>query len=753
MTRPQLLAPALLASAALLSAPASASQAVDGWLSWRGPFQNGTSSETGLPDTIEAGGESELWTYDLRGRGTPAIADGRVFVFGYEGENADLQEVLVCLNEADGTRLWEHRFSDFLSDVIYDRYSIGAPTVDPETGDVFLFTSGGLVSRFSPEGQLRWQHSLMSEFGRLTFPNGRIGAPLIAEDKVIVHFISTSWGPQGPARDRFFAFDKDTGYVVWTATPGVGPKDSSFSYPVLAERGGRLMLYAGTGCGNIVSLDARTGDLGWRCQVSIGGVNSAVVVYGDRLIAIHGKENLDTSTIGRMFSLPLDPPATDGRGPTQLDASAEFWRADLVAFSSSPVLVGDRVYQTVATGDLYCLDAASGEAKWHVKLAPDQIHASPVYGDGKLYVPMNNGTFHVVRPTDEGPEIVCQTELAGSCLGAPAIAGGRVYVHTTEKLYCFGKPGSAPTAGAAVAAGGNAFGTARGEAGEGARLQIVPAEILLRPGDKVPMDARLLDANGHQAGSERDVAWDAGALGVRVDVEGVLHVPNDAQPGTGVLKGTAGELSSGTRIRIVPHTPTYDFDTTELKPHPKHEGVAYADPPSHWIGAKLKWEVRELDGQKVLAKTLDNSLFQRSTSLFGHPDMSNYTVQVDVMTDGNRRSMSTAGVLNQRYLIQLKGNYQQIEVSSNMERIKESVPFKIRPGTWYTLKTRVDLAEDGSGVVRAKAWKRGEPEPEAWNIEVEHKDAHRSGSPGLFGFAPQSRFHVYVDNLSVTPND
>ena len=39
-------------------------------------------------------------------------------------------------------------------------------------------------------------------------------------------------------------------------------------------------------------------------------------------------------------------------------------------------------------------------------------------------------------------------------------------------------------------------------------------------------------------------------------------------------------------------------------------------------------------------------------------------------------------------------------------------PFAWEPNAWYHLKTRVDVAADGSGVVRAKAWKKGEPEPD-----------------------------------------
>ena len=41
---------------------------------------------------------------------------------------------MLCLNEADGKKVWEHAYNDYLSDTVYSRYSVGSPTVDPETG-------------------------------------------------------------------------------------------------------------------------------------------------------------------------------------------------------------------------------------------------------------------------------------------------------------------------------------------------------------------------------------------------------------------------------------------------------------------------------------------------------------------------------------------------------------------------------------------------------------------------------------------
>jgi len=121
------------------------------------------------------------------------------------------------------------------------------------------------------------------------------------------------------------------------------------------------------------------------------------------------------------------------------------------------------------------------------------------------------------------------------------------------------------------------------------------------------------------------------------------------------------------------------------------------------------------------------------------------------MSDGNRRKMSEVGVINQRYAIVLKGNEQKLEVNSNLERLRVAQDFKWQPKVWYRLKARVDIAADGTGTVRGKAWKKGEPEPEKWTIEVPHKTAHQSGSPGLFGFSPQD-MRVYIDNVDVTAN-
>ena len=235
------------------------------WLYWRGPAGTGVSAQTGLPTDLN---KSLIWSHDIQGGGVPVIAGGKAYQFGYYGVTDDLQEALVCFDASTGDILWQKRHSDFISDIVYNRYGVGAACVDPASGNVYFQTSPGLLIGYDSEGNKLWERSLMEEFARLTFPNGRTGGPCVDGHLVIIHAITANWGKQGPARDRFYAFDKDTGDLVWSSTPGITPKDSSFA-PLTFEDlpDGRRVFYSGTGCGHVVCIDARTGQPLWRFQM------------------------------------------------------------------------------------------------------------------------------------------------------------------------------------------------------------------------------------------------------------------------------------------------------------------------------------------------------------------------------------------------------------------------------------------------------------------------------------------------------
>src|SRR5436190_1612796 len=276
-------AAAALLSTVLLTFNAHAAPA-QGWLNWRGPDQNGVSKETGLPDKIDA--KDALWSVDFPGASTAVVADGHVYIMGYLGEGPDLEEGVACFDAETGKELWRKGYSDFLSDIIYNRYATSSPTIDPETGDVFMQGTQGILAGFTADGKVLWHYSMMEKYGRLTFPNGRTASPTIDGDLVITRGITANWGLHGPGGDRFYAFDKKTGELVWASSPGGQPKDSSFSSPYLGFLNGRRVLYATLGDGSVACINARTGDPLWRVQLGKAGINASVLVHhNDKVIA------------------------------------------------------------------------------------------------------------------------------------------------------------------------------------------------------------------------------------------------------------------------------------------------------------------------------------------------------------------------------------------------------------------------------------------------------------------------------------
>jgi len=531
------------------------------------------------------------------------------------------------------------------------------------------------------------------------------------------------------------------------------------------------VFFSATGDGSVLCANARTGDPLWRVPLFKAGINATVLVHNNnKVIAVYGTPY----EAGQMVALKiLDVAPTNlAAGSVVLERSAvELWALNLSTSASSPILAGDTVYLVNEQGDLCAVDANTGRILWRLKLGVEERNSCPLYADGKLYVPMlddpatksqtgesgTTGAFYVIKPGNK-PEILSQTGLDGRCFGSPCAYNGKVYVQTTRHLYCFGRKGNNPgLAPDPEPEKWPAPGTAKS-------LQIIPSEVTLRPGRTASFQARSIDAHGFTVEPIQDtkaLQWASyipptarvkSTMKASFNASGQLVAANETTPSAGAFEATLGPLKGYIRGRVLPYLPLHqDFESFTLSETNANEGAAFAYPPLPWIGARFKFEIREKDGSKVLAKTIENKFFQRATVFMGAPDAKNYTIQADVMSEGNRRKMSEVGIINQRYAIVLKGNEQKLEINSNLERLRVSGDFKWQPNIWYELKARVDIAPDGTGKVRAKAWKKSDPEPQNWTLEVPHKTAHQSGSPGLFGFSPQD-MRVYIDNVSVTAN-
>ena len=372
------ISPVLILLAALAAARDVGGAPASGWFAWRGPNQNGTSLAKNLPSTLDAA--QPLWTADFPGMSTATAFQGRVYIMGYLGEGPDLKEGVGCFDAETGKKLWEKLYGDYLSDTIYLRYATSSPTIDPETGNVYIQDTQSIYAGFSAEGQTLWEHSMMEEFGRLTFPNGRTASPVVDNGLVITRGITANWGANGPAADRFYAFDKTSGQLVWASTPGGRPKDNSYSHPVLAWLNGKRVFYTATGDGSVICVNARTGEPIFRVEIFKAGINASVLLHhNDKIIAIYGTPYEP----GQMVALKIpDVTPTNSTDPVVVPRSkVELWSNQIRTSTSSPILVGDRIYVTSEIGDLVAVDANTGVVLWKVKLGIEQRNSSPLFAE------------------------------------------------------------------------------------------------------------------------------------------------------------------------------------------------------------------------------------------------------------------------------------------------------------------------------------------------------------------------------------
>jgi outer membrane protein assembly factor BamB len=112
----------------------------------------------------------------------------------------------------------------------------------------------------------------------------------------------------------------------------------------------------------------------------------------------------------------------------------------------TPVTDGRSVFVFLPELGLVAFDF-SGQELWRTPLGPfvkdalGEYYASPVAGDGKIYLASLDGKVSVLKAGADW-EVLSTFDLGEPVIATPAIADGRVFVRTETALYAFGiKPG------------------------------------------------------------------------------------------------------------------------------------------------------------------------------------------------------------------------------------------------------------------------------------------------------------------------
>ena len=72
-----------------------------------------------------------------------------------------------------------------------------------------------------------------------------------------------------------------------------------------------------------------------------------------------------------------------------------------------------------------------------LKVPSDRYYASPVAGDGKIYIASESGKV-IVLPPGGGLESIAVNDLQDNIYATPALVDKRIYIRTLNSIYCFG---------------------------------------------------------------------------------------------------------------------------------------------------------------------------------------------------------------------------------------------------------------------------------------------------------------------------
>jgi len=433
------LLPAIAAAFAL-----SLAARAENWPQWRGPAFNGSSTETGLPETWTK--ETVKWTAKLPGPSgaTPVVWGDRIFV---SSPDADKNLLLLCYNRQDGSLVWKQQIAEG-GDITKGRGNMASPSPIVDGKTVYILFGTGDLAALDFNGKTLWHRNLGADYGRFSINWIYGSSPLLFDGRLYIQVLQRNPAPPdypglaGGSADResyLLALDPATGKTLWKRErPTEAKMESQESYatpePQIGPDGKKQILIAGGDC--LTGHDAATGEELWRgyglnrkggewmrlvaTPVSIGNVAVACGPKKERVLAFRTDSKGDISTSGVVWTF-------DERKTPDVCTPA-LYNGKLL------VLDGD-------SHTLTCLDPKTGEKKWQGELPlRDTVRSSPTAADGKLYILTEKGNVIICGAGDEFK--VLATIPMGDAEGtrsAIAVSGGDLIIRTTEALYCVGK--------------------------------------------------------------------------------------------------------------------------------------------------------------------------------------------------------------------------------------------------------------------------------------------------------------------------
>ncbi len=387
------------------------------WPGWRGPDGDGTSVETNLPalwDSVT----NVVWKKTVPGIGysSPVIWNDRLFTITALPETHE--KVLLCYNCNTGDLLWQRTVlkTSFEKKHNDNSFASGTPATDGKLIYVaFLDGKEVVAAAYDFTGKQVWTQRP----GTYYSPHGFSCSPVLFEDKVIIN--------GGSQVDSFLAaLSRADGHVIWKVSHD-NPAHS-FTTPIIAKMAGKMQLIYG-GNKEISSFNPGDGSRYWYVRGPSEEFCSSPVYDKKADLVIF------SSSWPVRILMAIRP---DGKG--DVTSSHVAWQSrNGAVYVPSPIVTGDYLFTTMTTGQVHCIDVASGNILWKENLGPQ--YASPVFAGGLVYMPNDNGVITVIKPGTEF-NYISKNSIGEKMFASPAISKGKIYIRGYRHLFCISKNGS-----------------------------------------------------------------------------------------------------------------------------------------------------------------------------------------------------------------------------------------------------------------------------------------------------------------------
>lgn len=415
------------------------------WPQWRGPFFNGSTDETGLPDQWSRT-DGVAWSVTLPGvaASTPVIWEDHVLMTGTDSATDMLQAM--CLSRRNGQVLWRHDVAKGISKDYRSNFASSSPVTDGQMA--FFFYGSGELAAYDLDGKPRWARNIEDDCGQFAFQWTFSSSPLLFHGKLYVQVLQRDEPVDGrglPGRfneSYLLALDPQTGKTLWRhVRPSEAAAESreAFTTPMPYTIGGVPQLLVAGGDA-LTGHDPETGKELWRW----GTWNPERIPHWRLVPSPVAGDGIVLACAPKRA--PIYAVKAGGAGVLGDDCLAWVSREAKAVSADVPTPAfydGDFFVLSDVRKSLSRVEPRSGAVKWTVPTPGSaKYEASPLAADGKLYLINFDGEVAIFRAADgELLRTIPMDEPAnGEAVRSSIVAAhGQLFIRTSRHLYCVGK--------------------------------------------------------------------------------------------------------------------------------------------------------------------------------------------------------------------------------------------------------------------------------------------------------------------------